>query len=224
MTRTSKREYFQAIVRRYHRRNRARKSTILDEFCAVCELNRNYAIRLLNRGYPKHRKRPGRASRYQDLKFLSALCGGFGPVRAGSLREAPKTGYAALGSSVRAGLWENSGELHRDKLFKVSAATIDRLLRPSRAHAGRGRGLTKPGSILRNEIEISGSVWDETRPGFVEADTVAHCGASGKGPFVLTVTLTDIATQWTESRAIWTKTAERVVEAIQDRASECCQP
>lgn len=45
---------------------------------------------------------------------------------------------------------------------------------------------------------------------------MAHCGASGKGPFILTVTLTDIATQWTESRAIWTKTIERVVGAIQD--------
>ena len=107
-------------------------------------------------------------------------------------------------------------EPQRQKLLLISAATIDRVLRPVRAKAGKGRSLTKPGSILRNEIEICGSIWDEARPGFIEADTVAHCGSSSQGPFVVSVTLTDIATQWTETRAVWTKTAERVVAAIQD--------
>jgi hypothetical protein len=50
----------------------------------------------------------------------------------------------------------------------------------------------------------------------VEADTVAHCGESGKGPFVSTLTLTDIATHWTENRAVWTKGAEAVVAAINE--------
>jgi hypothetical protein len=86
-------------------------------------------------------------------------------------------------------------EPHREKLLLVSAATIDRLLKGARAKAGKGKSLTKPGSLLRNEIEICGSIWDEARPGFVEADTVAHCGNSSQGPFVLSLTLTDIATQ-----------------------------
>jgi hypothetical protein len=59
-------------------------------------------------------------------------------------------------------------------------------------------------------------VWDIDIPGFVEADTVAHCGQSSKGPFVLTLTLTDIATQWTENRAVWTKFSENTVAAIHD--------
>jgi hypothetical protein len=109
-----------------------------------------------------------------------------------------------------------------DKLQRVSAATIDRVLEPTRRHCGKGKGLTKPGSLLREEIPLYDGYWDTTVPGFVEADTVAHCGNSSKGPFIFSVTLTDIATQWTESRAVWTKLAENVVEAIKD--IETCMP
>lgn len=214
MTKASKREYFQAIVRRYHTGNRKMKSQILNEFCQVCELNRSYAIRLLNEGYKRKTKRPGRASRYQDpefLKVLTRIWAATGWVCGKLLKKALPRWIPLYESRIG-----TIAEPHRKKLFLVSAATIDRLLRGAKARAGKGKSLTKPGSLLRNEIEICGSIWDETRPGFVEADTVAHCGNSSQGPFVLSVTLTDIATQWTESRAIWTKTAERVVAAIQD--------
>ncbi len=214
MTRASKREYFQAIIRRYHRSNRKGKSQILDEFCQVCELNRSYAIRLLNQGYKRKSKRPGRVSKYQDPEFLKVLTRIWSTTGwvCGKLLKRALPRWVPLYES-RIGV---IAEPHRKKLLLVSAATIDRLLRGARAKAGKGKGITKPGSLLRSEIEICGSIWDETRPGFVEADTVAHCGSSSQGPFVLSVTLTDIATQWTESRAIWTKTAERVVEAIKD--------
>lgn len=214
MTKTSKREYYQAIIRRYHRSSRKVKSQILSEFCAVCELNRSYAIRLLNQGYKRKAQRPGRKSRYQDPAFLEALTRIWAATGwvCGKLLKRALPRWVPLYESYNGAI----AEPHRSKLFLVSASTIDRLLRGVRARAGKGKGVTKPGSLLRNEIEICGSIWDETRPGFVEADTVAHCGSSSQGPFVLSVTLTDIATQWTESRAIWTKTAERVVAAIQD--------
>ncbi len=214
MTKRTKREYFQAIVRRYHKSGKSGKGEILNEFCLVCGHNRSYAIRLLNRGYKRNRKRPGRASKYQEpefLKILTILWKGTGWVCGRLLKRAIPT-WIPMYEAVY-------GEIPEElkvKLLKISASTIDRILRHARAKAGRGRSLTKPGSILREEIPILGSVWDETRPGFVEADTVAHCGSSGQGPFVLSVTLTDLATQWTESRAIWTKKAERVVEALID--------
>ena len=40
----------------------------------------------------------------------------------------------------------------------------------------RGRATTKPGTLLRKHIPIKTNQWDESRPGFLEADTVAHCG------------------------------------------------
>lgn len=41
---------------------------------------------------------------------------------------------------------------------------------------------------------------DVTQPGFMEADTVAHCGDSLAGDFVWSLTMTDICTGWTECR------------------------
>ena len=51
-------------------------------------------------------------------------------------------------------------------------------------------------------------------PGFLEADTVAHCGNSLAGEFVYTVTLTDIYSGWTENRACWTKKAKEVLKQV----------
>ena len=42
------------------------------------------------------------------------------------------------------------------------------------------------------------SDWDDPPPAFVEADLVAHCGPVANGSFVQTLTVTDIATGWTE--------------------------
>src|SRR5690606_37351354 len=83
-------------------------------------------------------------------------------------------------------------------LLKISPATIDRLLAPYRNSCGKlGLATTKPGSLLKKHIPISTNQWDESRPGFMEADTVAHCGNSTAGSFVYTVNLVDIATGWT---------------------------
>lgn len=35
-----------------------------------------------------------------------------------------------------------------------------------------------------------------TRPGYLEADSVAHCGASLTGDFIWSLTYTDMASQW----------------------------
>jgi len=48
----------------------------------------------------------------------------------------------------------------------------------------------------------------------MEADTVAHCGTTLAGDFVWSLTLTDIASGWTENRATWNKGATGVLEQI----------
>lgn len=77
---------------------------------------------------------------------------------------------------------------------------------------------TRPGSLwLKYQIPIKDkSFWDTTLPGFVEADTVAHCGGSLKGNFAWSLTVTDIKTTWTEIRAIWNKGASEVVKQTRD--------
>lgn len=83
----------------------------------------------------------------------------------------------------------------------ISPATLDRLLAPARAEYVRGRCGTKPGNLLRTEIPIRTGMWDLSRPGYLEADRVAHCGGSLAGDFIWSVTYTDILSGWTEGGA-----------------------
>ena len=102
-------------------------------------------------------------------------------------------------------------------LRSISAPTIDRLLKPVRVkYRGRGRSTTKPGTLLRKQIPIKTNQWDESRPGFLEADTVAHCGDSLLGMFVYTIDFVDIATGWSEQRAVWGKGETDVLKQIRD--------
>jgi hypothetical protein len=99
-------------------------------------------------------------------------------------------------------------------LMTIAPATIDRLLRPLRTrYSKRGLCTTKPGSLLKRHIPIKTNQWDEHTPGFLEADTVAHCGSSTAGMYANTVNMVDIATTWTEQRAIWGKGEAAVIDA-----------
>ncbi|MDH3568496.1 MAG: hypothetical protein OEM61_14230, partial [Desulfobacteraceae bacterium] len=80
----------------------------------------------------------------------------------------------------------------------------------------RGLATTNPGSIIKKRIPVKTKQWDESRPGFLEADTVAHCGDSVSGMFVYTINCVDIATGWTEQRANWGKGERGTVNAIRD--------
>jgi hypothetical protein len=103
-----------------------------------------------------------------------------------------------------------------EKLESISPATIDRHLRKARLSHPKGLCGTKPGKLLRNQIPIRTNHWDVTKPGFVEADTLAHCGNSLQGDFVWSLTLTDILTGWTASRATWNNGAGGVLEQVKD--------
>jgi hypothetical protein len=100
----------------------------------------------------------------------------------------------------------------RRKVLAASPATLDRLLSKARLEQPRrGLGGTKPGSLLRTMIPIHSGPWNVNHPGWLEADTVAHCGSSLAGEFIWSVTYTDIFSQWTETRAIWGKGSGGVV-------------
>jgi hypothetical protein len=107
-------------------------------------------------------------------------------------------------------------EATRYQLCRMSAATIDRRLAPERARwMGKGRSLTKPGSLLKSQIPIrTWRDWDDARPGFVEIDLVGHDGGQPTGQFAHTLTVTDIATGWTETRAVRSKAQRWVLSAL----------
>jgi len=78
----------------------------------------------------------------------------------------------------------------------------------------RGGFGTRPGTLLRSQIPVRTEHWDVSVPGYMEADTVAHCGESMAGEFCWSVTLTDIHTQWTESRAVCNRSQYAVQQRI----------
>ena len=216
MGKNERQAYLKAIRSRYCRAGKKAKVTILDEFCAVCGYHRKYAIRLLNqRGKPKTKRRAGRKPIYASPELMTALK----RIWFASDQMCSKKLKAAIP------LWlpfyekryKALSQETQDRLLSVSAATIDRLLKPVRvAHGRRGLGGTRPGSLLKNQIPIRTDFWDVSQPGFMEADTVAHCGNSLAGDFVWSLTMTDILTTWTENRATWNKGAQGVLAQIQD--------
>jgi hypothetical protein len=104
----------------------------------------------------------------------------------------------------------------RAKLLRISAATIDRLLKSERRkHELRGRSGTKPGTLLKKQIPIrTFAEWDEQQPGFVEIDLVGHDGGVAAGDYCQSLDLTDVATTWTETMAVRNKAQAWVFEAL----------
>src|SRR6059036_856802 len=103
----------------------------------------------------------------------------------------------------------------REKLLMASGRTLDRLLEPLRV-AGAGRSLTRPGTLLRHQIPIRGSVWEEGKAGWLEVDTVALCGGSVAGAFVWMLDGVDYATTWVELRAMWGRGQAGTLAALRD--------
>ena len=104
------------------------------------------------------------------------------------------------------------------ELQKMSAATVDRYLKPARDRMRiKGISTTKPSPLLRNSIAIR-TCADEApqAPGVVEADTVAHCGPTLIGEFVRTLTMTDLVIGWTENASIRNNAAKWIIEGIDE--------
>lgn len=101
-------------------------------------------------------------------------------------------------------MWKYSDEV-TGKLLAMSIGTIkDRLSKFDRIVSGGGRCLTKPSS-LKEIIPVRRGPWQNPPPGFLEADTVAHCGNDASGEFAYTVQLTDICLTWCFLEAQMTK-------------------
>lgn len=217
MSNQSRNEYAREVSARYSRASRSEKSLILDEFCQTGGYNRKYAVGLL-RDPPKARSTPierPRAKRYgadvtRALKLLWLLSNGLCakrlvPFLSEFIPALERHQEICLPTHVR------------EKLLTISPATADRLLAAVRnGEPLRGRSTTKPGTLLRAQIRIRTQfAWDEQKPGYFEVDLVAHCAESTAGEFLYTLTLTDIATGWTECQALLNRSQIGVTDAIE---------
>jgi len=111
----------------------------------------------------------------------------------------------------------------KTKVLQVSAATIDRVLADARSHINglrkRRRGV---GAAIRRSIPVrTFADWRDPAPGFFEIDMVEHCGGpKTDGDYVHTLTMTDIASGWTECVAMRVRDQMLVIEAFEKVATD----
>ena len=218
MSKKSKKELAIQVQKRYRKATKVQKSAILDEFVASTGYNRKYAIRLLQSNLEiKKPKKPktGRPVKYSGriINLLEKLYEISNYICAQRLKPFIPELIEIL---------EKKGEMvifseEKTLLCAMSSATINRVLKPYRKKLdGKGKTLTKPGTMLKKQIAIrTGMDWDDHRPGFLEIDCVAHCGQSSSGEFFHTLTATDICTGWTENFILRHKTMHAVVDAME---------
>jgi len=221
MSQRSKREMIAVIRPRYLEANKAGKKQILDEFVETTGYHRKYAIRVLKHGpKPKGLKKPGRRKIYQGevVQVLEQIWEIFGRICSKRLHPFLPEGVQILERCDVLSLSPQTKQL----LLSMSRATIDRCLKNARfIHPQHGLSTTKPGSLLKQAIPIrTFTPWEDERPGFLEIDLVAHCGSSVAGSYLNTLTATDIATTWTDFRALPNKTQAAVSQAIVELRQE----
>ena len=219
-------------AKRYRKAGKKEKGEILDILVDVTGYNRSYAFYLLGlcnkkmlvkssdgKMYrvvadprmkkPRNRKRSYGPSVMEPLRRIWAImdypCGKrLAPCMEWLVPKLEDCGELSVSPEVRA------------KLLSISAATINRLLLPERKKLTlKGRSLIKPGTLLKHQIPIrTFTQWDDLRPGFTEIDLVDHGGGSTEGEYLFTLDVTDVATGWTEMRAVKNRAQKWVFEAL----------
>jgi hypothetical protein len=215
MSQTTRNEVLKKLRRRYQTAGLEHKGKLLDQAQELLGYHRKAAIRSLRA--PTVERSPwiitGRPTTYEPGLLLPYL------------RPIWQATDFACGRRLVAMLpeWIPAYEQHerrvpgevREKLLSASGRTLDRLLEPLRGQ-GAGRSLTRPGTLIRHQIPIRGSVWEEGKAGWLEVDTVALCGGSVAGEFVWMVDGVDYATTWVEMRAMWGRGQVGTLAALQD--------
>lgn len=212
---TSRQELMDSLRARYRSGSRVEKCRILDEFVAVTGYHRKHSIRLLTLGRVA---RPA-VARARPRRYGNAVAEALVVLWEASDRVCGKRLKALIPTLL--GALERHGHLQLDrdvrvKVLSASAATIDRLLvLPRSGSAPRRRHRSGPTTAIRRRVPLrTFADWGDPIPGFVEADLVAHSGERASGSFAQTLTLTDVASGWTECVALIVRDGSLVTEAL----------
>jgi len=209
-------KYLASLQVRYRKGTPPQRGSMLDEFVATTGYHRKYAIALL-RGRLE-RKSPGRRAPRKayytvlDQRALLRLAALFDQIGSKRLRAALDVNLPSLRAN---GFLKVSAEVYQH-LEQMSPATMDRLRVHDPQRLGHTRSLTKPGTLLKDQIPIrTYADWNDKRPGFMEMDLVDHSGGLAQGDFAQTLNMTDVSSGWTEMQAVPNKAQNHVFAAIQ---------
>lgn len=211
-------KYLKQLRARYRKGSKKERSTILDEFVKTTGYHRKHAIAVLN-GRRERVSGPIRRPRRavygaEEVDALVVVAELFDDICSKRLRAAMDIELSRL---YEAGVLQVSRACYQ-KLLTISPATMDRLRARHRHGPGKGRGFTKPGTLLKDRIPIrTWADWTEDRPGFCEVDLVDHSGGRviRGSEHAWTLCFTDVYTAWTECVATPNKAQVHVFAAIQ---------
>lgn len=214
MSYNEKKQHVAVMRRRYAgMTTKKARSKVLDGFCELTGLSRKHAIRTLGkrkigskkRGRPSGETTEGTQLLVKLWKLSDMLCGKL-------LKPVIPTYLDCLKA------YEPISPSARDEVIRMSASTIDRRLRKVKLRTGSlNRRRVSSLKAHRQEVPLKIDIWPDQypkRPGWVEVDTVAHCGGSTKGSCVWSLTITDVGTGWTRIRCVWNKGAVGVCGQI----------
>lgn len=205
---------FRIFSRQYKKASKKQRGLILTEVVGLTGYHRKHARLLLIKPPSKKNFRRNKSSKYQPV--LSQLR----KLWAVSNFACGKILIPAIPSLLKQLLKFNEirvTEEERSLLLKISAATVDRLLKADRRKLQiKGRSGTKPGSFLKHQIPVRiFTPWNEETPGFVEIDYVAHCGETLVDTYISSLDAVDIATCWTEKEACLGRSERATIEAFE---------
>jgi hypothetical protein len=216
----SRYDLVRALALRYGHASKTEKSQILDQVCEVTCYTRKYTLTLL--------KKPPTEER--GVKRTRRRSASYGPSEVELLRLCWLVTDGICSKRLAPFLPELLERMRRrqalrqfpiavqTRVARMSAATIDRALKPLREQTKTRRGvsMTSGGTLLKRQIAIrTFADWTDLRPEFLEMDLVAHCGWSGAGQFLYTLSMVDVATGWVACAGLRDKRQETVILALQ---------
>jgi hypothetical protein len=211
----TRRDLTKAYAREYQRAGKKAKGAMLDELCAATGWSRVNARRAIREaatrkgraGAQPRKPRPRKYS-YDALKVLEQVwtldgepCGKYlAPVMDDTLERLLR--FRELGKVADRLRDEVLAELRA-----MSPATIDRYLAPIKAaRYPEAASTTRPGLVLRAAIPLRTAMDGfPATPGYLEIDTVAHCGHRNEGDYLVTINATDPHLGWGVTRTVKNK-------------------
>jgi len=211
-------EYLSKISQIYLKSDKKKKSQLLDHASQITGFHRKALIRKIAHhrlSTPSERKKPGAKPRYPGellLHHIEFLWKSMERISARRMK-------AAFEDWLPDYHQNNVNPRVKFLLQQMSVSTLDRFLsKLRRKYRNQQKGLssTSPANYMKNKVPINTLDSSITRPGYAQADTVAHCGDKLIGAFMNTITLTDIFSTWTDNRALFTKKAMEVNHCLND--------
>lgn len=213
-------EYLCRIALVYKNSNRQKKSQLLDHAGEITDLSRKHLIRVLKKpGEEILRVHGGGRKKTYDPAVLLPHIKKIWFVME---RISAKRLKVAIPDIISDYKHPDFTLQMRMALERISASTLDRMLRKIRAEsiATKGLSTTSPSRYMKNKIPLNTLDYKVTGPGFFQSDTVAHCGTNAGGKYISSITFTDVHSGWTENRAIASKKGTEVRNMFQDIRSK----